>query len=81
MCVPVCSEGYTLNTTDNICYQCNTNCKICNSTIGWYHGCNLCKIGYWLYDGDGLCYEICPIGYTFDYTSNTSTAGGKCITC
>lgn len=70
-----CPVGMYPNTTDHVCYGCNSACVNCTVNSTYCYACQSGNIWF-----NYVCNSTCPDGYFINGT-NCSACNSKCITC
>ena len=71
-CVQQCATGYTMDFSNNSCYQVTSfnSCSVGQTKIGTNCYTN-CISGYVMNPNTGVCVQTCASGYIVDFTNNT----------
>ena len=86
--VPVCDNSTYYNSSDNLCYNCTSNCTLCqydsSNTLNNNVTCTECKIDAWYDFQFGTCEPVpfCPDGTYYNSTNNTcGICPNNCTLC
>lgn len=80
MCVSSCPNNYYLR--NSMCKLCDPTCETCTAISSNEVICLLCKPGFLLIEGKGICKKTCEQGYyKVESNKHCRVCSGKCFEC